>query len=122
MSETNGFATREALLGGYVPGYREVPLPDGSKVRIRNLPAGERDAYVLESRDLKTGGQRLDGLRTATARLIQLCVVDGNGNRLFSKEDIPLLQEQDPAVQDVIYAAAAKFCGLIVDEAEEKNP
>jgi len=121
MSETNGFASREFLLGGYAPSFREVELPDGGKVRIRNLPAGERDKYVLASRNLKTGGQEIKGLETATARLIVLCVVDSQGNRLFSRDDIAQLQEQDPSIQDAIYAAAAKFCGLIEDEDEAKN-
>jgi len=126
MNETTiaEYASRESLLGGYTPIYEDVTLPNGETVRIRNLPAGERDKYVLVSRNLKTGGQSLRGLETATARLIVLCVVDKNGNRLFSADDIPILSEQDPAITDAIYEAAARLCGLIEDneETDEKNP
>lgn len=116
-TKTNEFAGRSELLGRSKRIYREVVLPDGATVRIQNLMEDERSRYEAASLDAKLKPSR-DGVRTMRARLIALCVVDGEGNRIFADTDIEAIGRIDGRVTNRLADAIQDHCGL-VDTVEE---
>lgn len=117
MSEANGYATRDALFGQpAVRRFKDVEV-DGHKFRLRSLTAGESNPWAVKSQDRK-------GMVTAGARLIALCCVNADGQRIFGDTDVAKLLELDAA----FLSKLAKECQLhagIVDDVDlediEKN-
>ncbi|MER3407703.1 MAG: hypothetical protein C4292_02635, partial [Nitrososphaera sp.] len=83
--------TREEILAKQDLPYEDVWVPEwDTYVRIRGLTGAERDAFeqsIIETRGKNT---RLN-LRNARAKLVALCAVDEESNRLFTDEDAELL-------------------------------
>lgn len=116
-------ATREDLLSSFQRRYREVPLPSGRTVRIRNLTELERGKLVEGPRlSAATDAERRKALQEEPVRWIVACVVDADGNRLFKTSDIPDLLQLDAADTRAIYVAAMDHLGTIPTvEDHEKN-
>ena len=51
MSESNGFATREALIGKASRRYIDIRVPSGHKVRLQSLSEGEMAAVEADRVD-----------------------------------------------------------------------
>jgi hypothetical protein len=109
-------ATREELLsklGRAKRRYREIHLPVSDlTVRIRSLTEGELSSY--QRKLFAKGGRGLDptALRTANRRLFALCLVDEQGNRLFSDSDVDTMVEMDSMDSGKLYEACSEHCGI----------
>lgn len=106
-------ATREQLIGLCKRRYVEVEIPElEATVRIQSLSEKEKSDY--ETRLISKNGRGIlkDRLADATRRLIALCVVDQNGSRLFSNNDLSVIAEMDSFVSSRIYEACQEHCGF----------
>lgn len=109
-NSTDSRATRFATV--MVPGFDE-PL------RIRSL--SDKEYSYLQSKAVKASGQ-IDKveLQVQNARMIQAVSVDGEGNKLFSEDDIRWLRELDSAITEPLVAKIREHLGII-DETTAKN-
>lgn len=108
--------TREELLTAFGTAkrrFRLVALPvSGVTVRIRSLTEGELSAY--QRRLFAKGGRGLDptAMQSANRRLFVLCIVDGDGNRLFTNDDENRFADMDAADASKLYEECAEHCGI----------
>lgn len=110
--------TREALLNATDVRYHDVPLPNGTKARIRSLSEFERsefDSSVLDSR----GDFSTDRLKRQKRRLIALCVVDEEGKRLLKDSEAEALRPVDSAITSALYNAIRIHIGMDEGDLEE---
>ena len=119
MTKSNGYVKRDELFAN-PPGRRfaDETVEGFGKVRIRSLTAREKTKYDSAAINSK-GGINTKSLLTANARLIVACVVDGEGNPVFSEADIDKLQDMDAGVIEELASRCGKHCGITEDT--EKN-
>lgn len=116
--------SRDAILGINDIQTDKVFVPEwGDDVIIRGLTGEERDAYEgsrRQIRNLGTPQQEMvliqDNMR---ANLLVKCIVDENGERLFTDRDAGLLGMKNGRVLDRLFDVAARLSGLN-DEEQEK--
>jgi len=114
-------------LGQFKREHRIIgPTPkSGLRFRIRNLNAGEVSAY--QSVAIGKEGFEPTRMKDANRRLIALCLVDGDGNRIISDAQAKVIDEWDNRDAVYVYRKCAAFSGLnreSFDEVEgelEKN-
>ena len=99
----------------------EVPEWGGS-VTIRRMTGGERDAYEADIFESK-GAQLQLKRENFRAKLIARCLVDDNGERMFSDGEIAALSKKSAAALDRLFAACQRLNGMTGAEQEkiEKN-
>lgn len=120
MSETNGYAKPAELFVPQKRNYADVAIEGFGKFRLRDLTAEEAAAYSAD-RITKQGEIRRGGLITANARIIVLCCVDAEGNLIFSRDDIPRLQELNAGKVAALAEACLQHSGLGEEEEAAKN-
>jgi len=99
--------------------FRTVTLPVmGATVRIQSLTEREFSGYQAASFNNK-GQIRPTGMRDATRRLIALCLVDDDGNRVCGSEQVSQLAEWDSADTQFLYGQCAEHCGINSDDIED---
>jgi len=118
MSEKRYLNRDEILKLNDLP-VEEVYVPEWDAwVRVRGLTGAERDAFeqsIVETRGKNT---RMN-LRNIRAKLVALCVVDEQGNRLFSDEDAELLGRKSAAALNRVFEVAQRLSGLRPEDVEE---
>lgn len=85
---------------------------------IRGLTGTERDAYESSVRQFK-GQQMVVKLENVRARLVSLCLVDGEGARVFTDKEVVDLGKKSGRVLDRLFDQAAALSGLTADQVEE---
>lgn len=109
---------RDAILGQKALTFEDVDVPEwGGTVRVRALTARERDEYEAEQVDFRNPKKPTIDLRNTRARLVALCAVDENGERLFSRKDVEALGEVSSTALDRVFRVAKRLSGL--DETQE---
>ena len=99
--------------------FKTVTLPvRRATVRIQSLT--EREVSCYQSVCIASGGSGLKRARLedANRRLIVLCVVDGEGNRLLNDTHMEALSEWDGADTQFLYNECASHAGLRTDDIE----
>jgi hypothetical protein len=106
--------TRDAILGATDIETEEVDVPQwGGTVLVRGLSGTDRDDYEASLVDLRAGRKHArPDLKNTRAKLVVRCIVDENGNKLFSERDIALLGRKSAAALDRVYEVAARLSGL----------
>ncbi|MDS1269691.1 hypothetical protein RIF23_05225 [Lipingzhangella sp. LS1_29] len=109
------------LAAGDLP-TEEIHVPEwGGTVRLRGLSGAERSR--LEATMIASKGQsvnvRTEALRTLRERLLALCLVDANDNRLFTDDEISELGRKSGAVLQRLFERAQQLSGMGQDDAEE---
>lgn len=96
--------SRDQILQAQDSKTAEVSVPEwGGTVLVRSMSGAERDAFERQQYELAKMGQLGDNMR---ARMVAFCVVDTQGNRLFSDDDIQALgQKSGIALERVVKAA-----------------
>ena len=103
--------------------YREVSLGGGDTVRIQSLNEIEHSRWEaarykrVKSGDRTTIELAEDALATQAARLLQLCVVDETGERVFQTWEEA--GQIDAELSSTIYAACREHCGLDREDPEK---
>lgn len=120
MSEGNGYVTRDSLFGA-APKRRYIDVEcELGKFRLRSLNAFEKASYDAEA-ITKDGKFNRRSAITGNARLVALCCVDADGNRLFTGDDVAKLQELDAGALGELADACREHCGFTEAEDAEKN-
>lgn len=111
-------ATRTTFLRKTPRRYRYVSLPELElSVRIQSLTEKEKsefEAWVLD----KKGGLVRERLLSGRRRLIVLCLVDEEGNRLLADDDTATLAELDGAPLSRLFDECRLHVGLERDDLE----
>lgn len=112
MSHANGYATPESLFGA-PPQRRFTDVEiDGHKFRLRSLTPAESNPWAVKS-------QKDKGMVTAGPRLIVLCVVNADGQRVFGDLDVAKFMELDSSFVARLAKACQDHAGLVDDVALE---
>lgn len=122
MSETNGYATRDALLGAPpVRRYRDVEV-HGHKFRLRSLTAGESNGCQAKHLAIDDEDKRAKAIASLPCRTIAQCCVDHDGHRIFGDLDVGKLMDLDAAFITALATECRKFAGIEdEDEADAKK-
>lgn len=122
MSEGNGYATKADLFGGaFVRRFTDhVQAFNGAerKFRLQTLNDAEKGHFDADAVNGK-GKFKRESIATANARIVALCCVDGEGNRIFSNADVATIQAYDSAEVEELSAACRVHCGW--EDEPEKN-
>ena len=115
--------SRDGILAAKDIQTETVPVPEwGDEVIIRGLTGEELDDYQASRRQFRNAGtpqQELIYVQTnARATLLAKCIVDENGERLFTDQDAGLLGMKNGKVLDRLYDVAARLSGLSNEEQE----
>lgn len=111
--------TREEILGANDLAYRDVPVSEwkeGAFVRVKAISGSERDEYEgFVAGDRKSGKLNTRNMR---ARLLVLALIDEDGKRLFTINDLESLGRKNAAVIDRLYDVATELAGISKSEEE----
>lgn len=123
MSETpqttGAFLGRSALLQKRPRRTKCVQLPElGGAVIVRELSALERGQYEAYFRS-RSGETHLQRLARARHKLIVMTVIDENGHRLFSDDDLKALDSLPASVAERITQAAQELSAVSDDDLDE---
>lgn len=103
--------TRESILASDDLPREEVAIPEwGGSVFVRTMTAGERDRFEGWSQ-----GDKFDRFR---AKLAVLTVVDAEGRRLFSDDDVDALAAKSTKALDRIAEAAFRMNRFTKEDVE----
>lgn len=107
--------TRDAILSrkDLKTEVMEVPEWDGT-ITIREMTASERE--VFEKRVMSSGAANVAGvaknLGDLRASVVAMCVVDEDGKRLFSDQDVKALNEKSSIVIARIFQRCSILSGI----------
>lgn len=91
--------------------------PKGA-VLVRGLNAQERDNFQISI--LEQPGKSVKvNMTNATSKLAALCIVDENGDRVFSQKDVLELGQKSGSALNKIYTVAQRLSGLSKGDLEE---
>lgn len=108
--------TKDQILQANDIRTEEVDVPEwGGKVIVRTMSGAERD-QLEASVITKPGERNLENLR---AKIVALSVVDENGNRLFSLENVRELTKKSARALDRVFAVAQRLSGFRPKDVEE---
>lgn len=110
--------TREQILTSQDLKKTRVPVPEwGGDVFVRMMTGTERDAF--EEMIFKANGSNV-GVR---AKLAALTIIDENGQRLFTDEDVDTLGAKSAAALDRVFTEAQRLNGFTEQDIQdlEKN-
>lgn len=97
------FLTRDQILKANDLPTTEVEVPEwGGKLIVRGLTAGFREKLIFEMTAARAAGKPYTD---QVARLAAECIVDSNGDRLFTEADVEKLSAKSPAAMDRVVAA-----------------
>ena len=122
--------TRDAILVKDDIEVEEVLIPQwGGTVRVRGMSGTEREAFEESRLREKPSGNRAARRAGNTttefvrknlrAQLVAWCVIDDLGARLFSDDDIPMLNSKSGAALERIVDVAMRLSGMGDDDVEE---
>lgn len=122
--------TRDAILQREDMRPELVDVPEwGGSVYVRPLTGFEREQFekslVPESPNGKAGRRRRKSadvtaaMGTVRARLCALCIVDKDGTRLFTDEDIEALGNKSAAATSRIFDRAAELSGIMEKDVDD---
>lgn len=98
---------------------REVEVPEwGGSVMVRGMTGIERDAFEAKILD-QSGKKAKVNLQNARARLVSITVVDADGDRLFSENEVVLLGTKSATALSRVYDVAASLSGISDEDIEE---
>lgn len=89
-----------------------VAVPEwGGEVRVQALNGTNRDKFEAAQIEFR-GKERRVRLFNVRARLAALTIVDDNGNRIFTDEDVARLGSKNSAALDRVCTVAQRLSGL----------
>lgn len=113
------FLNREAILKANDIEKREVYIPEwGGSVYVRGMSGRERDQF--EASIIRQRGRNTEiNMKNARAKLVVMCTVDQEGNRLFTDADVAPLADKSAKALDRIFAVAQELSGITREDMEE---
>ena len=108
--------------------YEDVDVPEwGGTVRIATMSGEDRDRWelsMMQADDSSERGFKLNFDAYSRVRLVALCLVDNDFNRIFvTKEQIEKLSQKSGKVMDLLYDVAQRVNGITDEDIDdlEKN-
>lgn len=109
--------TRDEILQAQDLETEDVEVPEwGGTVRVRELTGHERDQF--EARVLDEDTPRLEKLKNLRAWVLHFALVNGDGSRLFSKDDVDALAGKSAAILDRLFQVAQRLSKLTPEDVE----
>ena len=113
--------SKDDILGRDDRRTEEVAVPEWSgSVLVRGMTGRERDEFEA-SLDQQRGGQYVRDYANVRARVLVKCMVNEQGERVFTDQDANALGEQSAAALDRIYDVAARLSGLRGEDVAAKT-
>lgn len=122
------YLSREQILGAKDVTTREVQVPEwadpesgADTVLVRALSGYERDAFEASLR-MQRGKEILPDTRNARAKLVGRAIIDEEGKRVFTDQDIHALGAKSAVALNRVFEVVSEMSGLndtAVEEAEE---
>jgi hypothetical protein len=110
------YLTKEQILGAQDTPTEVVDVPEwGGKIIVRTLNGTERD-QLEQSIMVGDNEKNLVGIR---AKYAALSIIDEQGNRLFTFEDIEALGKKSAKALDRVFDACQRLSGLTTKDVEE---
>ena len=110
--------TREAILGTLDLEREEVEVPEwGGKVLIQTMDGASRDHMDMKVYEDMAAGEA--GTENFRARLLAYTIVDRDGNRLFSYNDIAALGKKSSSALRRCYDVAKRLNRITDEDVEE---
>jgi hypothetical protein len=116
---------RDAILGAVDVQTEKVDVPEwGGDVIVRGLTGDELDNFQGSVRQFRPtfDGKGMEAVLVQEgmrAKLLVKCLIDENGDRLFTDQDAPALGAKNGSVIDKLYDVAARLSGLSEEEQAE---
>lgn len=112
--------SKDAILGAQDRDREAVDVPEwGGTVWVQALSGDERDAFEASFMAQKNGKITPQLPQQIRARLAALCLVDEQGQRLFSDGDIKALGAKSARALDRVFAVAQRLSGIGEQDIEE---
>jgi hypothetical protein len=97
----------------------QVNVPEwGGAVHVRSLTGAERDDFEASMFEGQGKKARMNS-KNLRARLVALCVVDADGERIFADGDVEALGRKSAAALDRVFSAAQRLNGFTQADIEE---
>lgn len=104
--------TKDAILSVDDMTHEDVAVPEwGGTVRVKSMTGYERDAWERSVSSIEDG-QVVPDTRNARAKLAARVLVDEDGRRLFSDEEVMMLSAKSAKPLDRIFDVASRLSGL----------
>lgn len=114
--------TKDQILNAQSVRYEYVNVPEwGGPVRLRSLTGKERDDFETSMQDQpnRRGGRGKGTTANFRARLIALCAVDEEGEKLFTnRHEVSLLGEQPASALQKVFDVCAAMNGFSDEDVE----
>ena len=104
--------------------YEDVDVPEwGGTVRIATMSGEDRDRWelsMMQADDSSERGFKLNFDAYSRVRLVAMCLVDDNFNRIFvTKEQIEKLSQKSGKVMDFLYDVAQRVNGITESDIDD---
>jgi hypothetical protein len=112
--------SRDEILTALDITRERVPVPEwGGAVWVQGMTGTERDAFEASIVQQSGRGTRTVNLANARAKVVALSVVDKDGKRVFSQEDVTALGRKSAAALQRVFSVAQRLSGLRDEDMEE---
>ena len=113
------FLSKEEIWGVQDTQIEEIWIEEwNSYVRVKSLSAAERDAYENSLLQGK-GAKKEFNFANARAKLAARAVVDENGKRMFTDQEIQRLSQKSASALTKIWDKARELAGMTDEDVEE---
>lgn len=110
--------TKEQILGAKDLVKEELEISEwGGMVTVRTLTGAERDLFEREV--FIDGDVDKRNMENFRAKLVSLTLIDSEGNRMFSFDDLKALGSKSACALDKVFAVAQRLAGLRKEDVEE---
>jgi len=114
--------TKDAILNSQDIETGVVEVPEwGGSVRLKVLTGAQRDEWEQEAQGRRRGegkNAKMD-TRGLKASLLYRCIVDVEGDQMFGKEDLSLLNSKSSRALERVWDKAVEMNGIGDDEVAE---
>lgn len=114
---------REAILQVDDLAQEVVEVPEwGGAVLVRGLTGSERDAFEQDIVQMRRNGKAMTteiDMHNIRAKLCVRCMVDEDGERLFSDADMEALGRKSAQALQRVFDVAQRLSGLTSEDVEE---
>lgn len=108
--------SRDAILSANDTPSEIVDVPEwGGQVKVVAMSGTERDKFEASL----VGKGNKPNLENFRAKLAAACVVDEEGNRLFSEKDVAALGRKSAAALDRVATAAQRISAMSQEDVDE---
>jgi len=110
---------RDAILSAQDVNKKYVEIPEwGGGVYVRGMTGKERDDYEASIVSQKGTSTKMN-MKNARAKLVVLCTVDEEGNKIFQSGDVLALGNKSSKALDRIFSVAQDLSGISKDDMDD---